>query len=65
MFRDGVPNRKYAVQDGYDLIKKTKTIFLSADSVNINDDLDECIIEIFGNSDELENTKMEIHDNYT
>ena len=29
------------------------------------DDLDDCIMEIFGETEELDNTELSIHDNYT
>ena len=66
MFKDEVHGRKCSYKDGLDLIPTLKCKITNPVSTDDNlDGLDECIISMFGESDELENTVIEIHDDYT
>ena len=50
---------------GYELIKTLKSKLVCTEVVKQNDALDECIIEMFGEGEELEKTDISIHNNYT
>ena len=65
MFNEELVNRACIPKDGFALIKTLKTKLVSNETVDRNDALDECIIEMFGEGDELENTDISIHDDYT
>ena len=64
MFNKEVPNRICISKDGFALIKRLKTKLVSNDTSDKNDGLDECIIEMFGEGEESENTDITIHDDY-
>ena len=66
MFEKEIQGKKCSYKDGVDLIQGLK----SKISIPVNTDnnyygLNECIISMFGESDKLENTELEIHNNYT
>ena len=65
MFKENIPKRACLSKDGFHLIKCLKTKLESNEVVVENDALDECINEIFGEEEELENTEITIHDDYT
>ena len=65
MFKREIPKRAYIPKDGYELIKKFKTKMVCDEVVEQNDSLDECIIEMFGDGEELQNTVISIYDDYT
>ena len=59
-------DRRHRVKDGFDLIPGLRSNITVPVTPNNNiDGLDECIISMFGESDELENTELQIHDDYT
>ena len=65
MFLKEVPGRKCSFKDGFDLIPGLRSNITVPVTPNNNiDGLDECIISMFGESDELENTELQIHDDY-
>ena len=47
------------------IIRTLTTKLVSSETLDKNDGLDECIIEMFGEGEELENTDIRIHDDYT
>ena len=53
MFNEEVANRACIPKDGFALIKSLKTKLVSNETVDRNDALYECIIEILGEGDEL------------
>ena len=66
MFLKEVPGRKCCYKDGVNSIPGLKSNITAPVTTNANiDGLDECITSMFGESDELENTELEIHDDYT
>ena len=65
MFNEEVSNRACIPKDGFDIIRTLKTKLVSSEILDKNDALDECIIEMFGEGEELENTDITIHDDYT
>ena len=65
MFKDYISNRVCLRKDGYEMIKGLKTS-ISLPTVQPNNDaLDNIIMEMFNETEELENTVLEIHDDYT
>ena len=65
MFKDEVPKRVCLRKDGFELIKQLKTSISLVDSQPNNDALDNIIMEMFNETEKLENTVLEIHNNYT
>ena len=66
MFKNEVHGRHCSYKDGLDLIPTLESKIIIPVSTNNNlDRSDECIISMFGESDELENTELEIHNDYT
>ena len=66
MFLQEVPGRKCSFKDSIDLIPGLKSNITAPVCPKTNiDGLDECIISMFGESEELENTELQIHDHYT
>ena len=48
-----------------ELIANLKTKLSQTGNMNKNDALDDCMMAIYGDSDELENIELELYDNYT
>ena len=66
MFKDEVAGRNCCPKDGMDYITKLRTTLVNDDCVMKNTDaLDNFILDMFGETDELENTELTIHDDYT
>ena len=65
MFKEEIPKRECITKDGYELIKTLKKKLVFNVVVEQNDALDDCIIQMFGEEEELENTEISIHDDYT
>ena len=65
IFNEEVSKRVYLRKLGLKIIKQLKTEILVADTSNTNDALDDTILEMFNEIEELKNTELKIHDNYT
>ena len=65
MFRYNVPGRKCKKQDGDAIIAELAVPLKKDTTTTETDALETCINDMFGDSNELENTELEIHDDYT
>ena len=65
MFKEEVPGRKCATKDGIEPIDDLKTKLLISNDVLDTNGLVNCIMEMFGDTDELQNNELDIYNNYT
>ena len=65
MFKDEITKRVCLRKDGFEVIKQLQTSITLPDTASKNDALDDVITEMFNETEELENTVLEIHDDYT
>ena len=66
MFNGEVRGQKCSYKDGVELISGLKSkLNVVVSTHNNNGALDDCIISIFGDSEEFKETVIEIHDDYT
>ena len=65
MFKEEVTGRKCFPKDGNEIIKTLVTTLVDDRVSKETDALDDCIMDMFGEIEELQNTKLTIHDDYT
>ena len=65
MFKDEISGRKCCPKDANELIMNLKTTLVKDSIPKETDALSDCITSMFGETEELENTELCIHDDYT
>ena len=65
MFKEEISGRKCCPKDANELILKLETTLVKESIPKETDALDDCIMDMFGESEDLENTELSIHDDYT
>ena len=65
MFKEEITKKVCLRKDGFEVIKQLQTSITLPDTASKNDALDDVITEMFNETEELENTVLEIHDDYT